>query len=234
VPKTNVAHQLLMAFSPAMALINKVVTLLISFDPMDKWVVKPLFGDWGELTAAAQAWRNSSGSVQVLVQNLESVGARVGEEWEGDAAEAFLARLEEFVQVMESYPQAVEDLAEYLDLMVETMQVFTDVVAEAIAVISSIAQILIDELCVPLAGPELAAGTAAANSSRVIGVISKVNDAMKTVNFVASQALTIWSMIEIIIRQPEVVRTLNNLHEDESAASFRANAEGFDPSLGVI
>ncbi|MDR1188097.1 MAG: WXG100 family type VII secretion target [Bifidobacteriaceae bacterium] len=224
-PKSNLGDELLSALSPAAALLNQVSRYLLSFDPMDEWVVKPLFGDWGQLNAAAQAWQNSGQAVDTLIQNFKSVSARAGEEWEGQAADACMERVREFVQTMDAYPDAAAELAEMLEAVVQAADALGTIITSAIDILTTIAEQIIAALCVPVGGPAAAGAVAGFNSGRVIRTIGKVSKGLDKVEMVIG---LLNSAVSAGIAVFSLVKALERLNQPGTgAANFRAGVEAF-------
>ncbi|QAY62178.1 hypothetical protein ET495_01560 [Xylanimonas allomyrinae] len=132
--------------------IDWVIKFLTGESPLEKWVFKPLAGNWGELDRGAAAWSAAGRAMSTLKDNMNAVKANVGDQWQGQTADAFLALEAEMADNLSDLPSACDEASEMVSALSEAAQAIAEMIATGISELASLAGKAIASLGVPGVG----------------------------------------------------------------------------------
>ncbi|GAA3591852.1 hypothetical protein GCM10022198_14730 [Klugiella xanthotipulae] len=135
----NFLHDTVVELQGWMRPVDWVLSEVISWSPIEEWIVKPLGGDWGAMQLAADAWTGVGKAIAATAENLESIPAQLVGRWEGQAASAFMQQNQAVAERLADYPDVCFSIAEFLENLIRLMKA-------ALAVIVNTINLLIEHL----------------------------------------------------------------------------------------
>ncbi|MDR0627692.1 MAG: WXG100 family type VII secretion target [Bifidobacteriaceae bacterium] len=210
--------------------IDKVADMILGYSPLEEWVFKPFFGDWAALTTAGAAWRCSGQAVGAVISDLESLSSRVDGGWDGQSADAFKQQLAEYIESMQGYPDAAQEMAEMLDAAVECGQAAAECVIAAINLIIEVGMIILEELAIPLLGVPAATATAMASTPMVLSTannaILAIKTALKVISKIKECVAILMDVLDTIQLAVKAIQSSGNLSRQSAEAISAATGLG--------
>jgi hypothetical protein len=117
---------------------------MITGDSLLAKIVEPVSGDWGKVYGLADAWDNVGDAYLDLHGNLDGGLSRLDAHWDGDAATAFDAFVDEYLlylldlkestgTVSNALRDLAEDTKENFDVIIQTLNTVWSIISAALA-----------------------------------------------------------------------------------------------------
>ena len=115
-------------------------------------LVKPIVGDWNQLAAAKEGWKQAGLACEGVGKNFAAVPGQTTDSWKGDAGDAFRTRMTSLGESYSTYSEGCTLIGELTQGLIEMAQAVAEGIATVISFIGDIVEQLALEASVPVVG----------------------------------------------------------------------------------
>ncbi len=115
-------------------------------------LVKPIVGDWTEMQRAQGGWIQAAEACDGVGRNFAAIPGQTGTSWQGQAGDAFRARMTTVGEGYTTYGKGCSAISELSSALVEGAKAAASGIATLISFIGDIVERLVVEASVPVVG----------------------------------------------------------------------------------
>lgn len=183
-------------------------------------LVEPMAGDWAGLECGADAWRHAGRASTAVAVNYDAVTTSIGPQWQGAAADAFVARITSVADGFRDYGDGCASMAEVTDALLGLCKATAEALVGLIGFVGDYLTRLVIELSVPVAG-------------WAVGVVDGVVSGAMLVGKLQQGYRLLQRVIDFIERYRDVVRALKMLADAITLLARTAQASVHVQSVGL-
>lgn len=153
--------------------VDEVCNLIFGFKPADMLIRKPFAGDWDQLEKTADQWETLVAQTSDFRSAMLTMYSRVHQYWEGAAAAACKARMNQVTVVLETISDASAQMESALRLLANCARQTVDLIMDIIDFVVSILKYIAGELAVPVIGEVAALVTLVDKAVEAVDLVTK-------------------------------------------------------------
>ncbi len=183
-------------------------------------LVEPVAGDWAGLERGADAWRNAGRAAEAVAANYDAVTTSIGPGWQGEAADAFLARITSVADGFRDYGDGCASMAEVTDALLDLCQATAEALAGILGFIGDYLTRLVVEASIPVAG-------------WVVGVVDGAVSGAMLVGKLQQGYRLLQRVLDFVERYRDVIRALERLATAVALLARAAQAAAHVQGVGL-
>lgn len=168
-------------------------------------LVRPLAGDWIELSKGQQAWLHAQRASESVGRNF--AGAAHPQGWSGEAAEAYGARMEEIADSLTQYGEGCGAMAEVTGALIDLAQATAEAITGILGFLGDWLTRAAAQLAVPVIGWAVGAIDGVISSATAI---RKVRDGIRLIQTVVEFVERFRNVIVVLTRLAYLIKMIAN------------------------